>query len=169
MQQQQWIETTTNNAGVDKGGYIMGAGWPNEMVGGSRPQVGQSNPNTWHRVDIQTNTVCVQSARMQGAERISWSIHSKHSNIDVKQHGLTDPFNLRDDTFEVERLCEHDFEYLLHVDRCGCRAKDERCVHCFGKSLCLLRDLLLFVTRECRKGIKLGADKEWYRGLHIVF
>lgn len=106
---------------------------------------------------------------MQGAERISLSIHSRQSNIDVKQHRLTDPFNLRDDTFEVERLREHDFEYLLHVDRCGCRAKDERCVHCFGKSLRLLRDLLLFVARECRKGIKLGADKKWYRGLHFVF
>jgi len=109
--------------------------------------------------------VCVQSARAQSAERISWLIQSEHSNVDVEQHGLTDPFDLRDHTFEVERLCEHNFEDLLHVDRCGCRAKDERCVHCFGKSLGLLRDLLLFIARKCRKSIKLGADKKWYRSL----
>jgi hypothetical protein len=58
MQQQQWIETTTNNAGVGKGGYISWVlGGQNEVLGGPRPKEGQSNPFTWHRVEIRANTV----------------------------------------------------------------------------------------------------------------
>lgn len=91
----------------------------------------------------------------------------RHSHVDVEQYGLADPFNLGNDAFEVERLCEHDFEDLLHVDGRGCRAKNERRVHRFRESLGLLCDLLLFVARECRKGIKLGSDEKWYRSLHM--
>jgi hypothetical protein len=92
---------------------------------------------------------------------------ARHSHVDIEQYGLADPFNLRNDAFEVERLCEHNFEDLLHVDGRGCRAKDERRVHRLGKSLGLLCDLLLFVARECRKGIKLGSDEKGYRSLHV--
>ena len=52
-------------------------------------------------------------------------VRTGHSHVHVEQYGLADPLNLGNDAFEVERLCEHDFEDLLHVDRRGRRAKDE--------------------------------------------
>jgi hypothetical protein len=103
---------------------------------------------------------------MQGrAWREEQWVRTRPSHVDVEQYELADPFDLRNDAFEVERLCEHDFEDLLHIDGCGCRAKDERRVHRFCKSLGLLCDLLLFVARH--KGIKLGSDEKWYRSLHM--
>ena len=63
-------------------------------------------------------------ARMQGAEGEN-KVRTGHSHVHIEQYRLADPLNLGNDAFEVERLCEHDFEDLLHVDRCGCRAKDE--------------------------------------------
>ena len=89
---------------------------------------------------------------------MSLPVRTGQSQVDVEQYGLADPLNLGNDAFEVERLCEHDFKDLLHVDRRGRRAKDERCVHRFSEALGLLCDLLLFVAGERRKGIKLGAN-----------
>jgi len=42
--------------------------------------------------------------------------HRWHSHVDVEQYGLADPLNLGNDTFEVKRLCEHDFKDLLHIN-----------------------------------------------------
>ena len=105
---------------------------------------------------------------MQGAEAVTWLARTEDSHVDVEQYGLANPLDLGNDAFEVECLCEHDFEDLLHVDRRGCRTKDERRVHRLGEALGLLCDLLLFVARECRKGIKLGADEKRYRGLQML-
>jgi hypothetical protein len=89
---------------------------------------------------------------------------TRPSHIDIEQYELADPFDLRNDAFEVKCLYEHDFEDLLHVDGCGCRAKDEQRMHHFCKLLSLLCDLL-FIVRH--KGIKLGSDEKWYRSLHM--
>ena len=166
MQQQQWIETTTNNAGPTKGDIYNGCTVVKIRVENPRGPM-QSKYEVASRRGTDKHCVGGQSARMQDSERISSSIFPGHSNVDVKQYGLTDPFDLGDNTFEVKRLCEHDLEDLLHVDRCGCRAKDERSVHRLGEAFGLFRNFLLFIARERRKGIKLGADKKRYRGLHI--
>jgi hypothetical protein len=78
----------------------------------------------------------VQLMQMQGRvwREEQW-VCTRPSHIDIEQYELADPFDLRNDAFEVKCLYEHDFEDLLHVDGCGCRAKDEQCMHRFCKLL----------------------------------
>ena len=55
--------------------------------------------------------------------------------------------------------------YLLHINAVAGRAEDQACLHRFGKTLCLQRDLLLFLFREIDKVVVLGADQERDGGL----
>jgi hypothetical protein len=49
----------------------------------------------------------------------------QRSYINVDEYGFSNPFDLRDDTFEIECLREHNLEDLLYVDRRGSRTEDQ--------------------------------------------
>jgi hypothetical protein len=82
------------------------------------------------------------------------------SYVDIDQHRLPNTLDLGDNTLEIKRFCQYNLEDLLHVDTCRGRAEDERGMHCFRESLCLLGDLLLLVSRKCCKGVELGSNKK---------
>jgi hypothetical protein len=77
------------------------------------------------------------------------SLHSPTSHIDVDQHWFSNTFDLGNDTFEIKRFGKHDFEDLLHVDRRGSRAENERGMHGTRKSFCLVRE------RRVRQGKRM--------------
>lgn len=96
----------------------MGAKWAKENDRNDKPEGPMSTRHgiaPRQSMDRSAWACIVQSARRC----------TRHSHVHVDQYRLADPLNLGYDAFEVKRLCEHDFEDLLHVDRSGCRAKDE--------------------------------------------
>ena len=70
-------------------------------------------------------------------------------HIDIKQDRFTDALDFRDDTFQIEGLCEYDLEYLLYIDRGLSRTEDEGGMHSFGKAFRLWVQILATRPRAC--------------------